>query len=75
MRFAPLTHAFNIGRTTEMIAVARFAQPAAVALGVPGSTALWFGAEALMPCVPQVGIKQLFAMQTLTLIRIGHLPA
>jgi hypothetical protein len=72
MGFAPLPHALDVCRAAEVVAVSRFAQPAAVTFGVAGGAALRFGAEALMPSVPQVGIKQTFAMQTLTLIRAGH---
>ena len=72
MGFAPLAHALDIIGASEVVAVSRFAQPAAVTFGVAGRAALRFGAEPLMPSVPNVGIEQLFTMQALTLIRAGH---
>jgi len=72
MGFAPLTHALDVGRASEVVAISRLAQPAAVTFGIAGSATLRFGAEPLMPSVAKVGIKQLFTMQALTLIRAGH---
>jgi hypothetical protein len=72
MGLSPLAHALDICATAEVIAVSRFAQPAAMALKLTGGAALGLGAELLMPAIASVGIEQLFAMQTLTLIRAGH---
>jgi hypothetical protein len=72
MGFAPLAHALDVCGAPEMVAVSRFAQPAAVTFGLAGGAALRFGAKPLMPSVPKIGIEQLFAMQTLKLIGAGH---
>jgi hypothetical protein len=55
-----------------VIVVLGFAQPAALAEGLAGGATLRLETELLMPTIAQIGIEQLFAMQTLSLIRLGH---
>ena len=57
MGLSPLTHALDIGRTTEVITVGRLAQPSALTLDLASVTALWLGAELLMPPIARVGEK------------------
>ena len=74
MGLSPLAHALEIIGATEVVAVSRFAQPAAVAIGLAGGATLRFGAESLMPAIPSAGIEQLSAMQALLLIGLSHQP-
>jgi hypothetical protein len=57
-----------------VIAVLGLAQPAALAGGLAGGATLRLDAKLLMPTIAQIGIEQFFAMQTLSLIRLGHWP-
>ena len=72
MGLSPLAHALYVICTAEVLPVSRFAQPAALTLTLAGRAALGLGAELLMPSIACVGIEQLFAMQTLMLVRAGH---
>ena len=74
MGFAPLADPIDVFGAAEVVAVLRFAQPAALALGFAGLAALGLAAELLMPAVAKVRIKQLVAMQTLTPIGLSHGP-
>ena len=74
MGLSPLAHALDIIGATEVVAVSRFAQPAAVAIGLAGGATLRLFAEPLVPPVPSAGIEQLPAMQALLLIGLGHKP-
>jgi hypothetical protein len=72
MGLSPLAHPLHVGEASELMLVLRFAYPAALTLSLTGVTALWLGAELLMPPIARVGIEQLSAMHALTLIRLGH---
>jgi hypothetical protein len=69
---SPLAHPLHIIGAAEMIAVLWLAQPAAVTFSVTGGATLRLGAKLLVPPIAQIGIKQLFAVQTLLLIRLRH---
>jgi hypothetical protein len=72
MGFSPLANPLHVIGATEMIAVLWLAQPAAVTFSVTGGATFRLGAKLLMPPIAQIGIKQLFAVQTLLLIRLRH---
>jgi len=46
-----------MGGAAELILVLRFAEPAALTLGLTGVTTIWFGAELLMPPITRIRIE------------------
>jgi hypothetical protein len=57
---------------TELVHVLRFAQPPPLALSLAGLAAWRLGTELLVEDVPVVWLEQLFAVQALPRIALGH---
>jgi hypothetical protein len=55
-----------------MVLIGRLAQPAALALGLAGFTALGLGTKLLMMVIARVRLEKPFAMQTLALKTLRH---
>ena len=75
MGLSPLAHVLDIFEAAEVMLVLRFAEPTTLAVGLARFAACRLETELLMPSVPSVGVEQLSAMQTLSLIGLGHPPS
>jgi hypothetical protein len=76
MVLAPLPHAFNMVRATEVIAVFGFVQPPVLARRFAGLAAWTLGTVVLMPQVTVVRMKECLTVLTLALSDVtSHWPA